>query len=263
MVRQRALFVFGRHVERRRSGRLGLCAECQLCWRTVCGRSTLSFAFCGDNREAALAIIKRCRGRLWGQVPHLCCNRKACMDTSTAFLATFATIEKWLRRTANEDRSATFYQLVDRVAAKNRAVARYCNDLKEYADLRNAIIHERTDGHVIAEPNARAVADFERLCSTLLNPPTVIPMFQLSVKTLTTKDSVGEAITIMRDGSFSQLPILTTSHLTPSHPHLSPFSPSSLSHYPFLSWPWSPLVTTLFFWKSATAFIFGIVETVN
>jgi len=131
------------------------------------------------------------------------------MDTSTAFLATFATIEKWLRRTANEDRSATFYQLVDRVAAKNRAVARYCNDLKEYADLRNAIIHERTDGHVIAEPNARAVADFERLCSTLLNPPTVIPMFQLSVKTLTTKDSVGEAVTIMRDGSFSQLPILS------------------------------------------------------
>ncbi len=134
---------------------------------------------------------------------------KLAMNSANTFLATFTTIEKWLRKTANADRFATFHQLVDRVAATNRAVLRYRNDLKEYADLRNAIIHERTDSHVIAEPNARAVADFERLCATLLVPPTVLPMFQRRVETLTTKDTVGAAVTIMGRGSFSQLPIVS------------------------------------------------------
>jgi CBS domain-containing protein len=81
--------------------------------------------------------------------------------------------------------------------------------LKEFADLRNAIVHERTDGHVIAEPNDRALAELDRLRTALMNPPTVIPKFQITVRSRTLTDSVGEAVTDMRNGSFSQLPILT------------------------------------------------------
>ncbi len=131
------------------------------------------------------------------------------MLNSDAFLAIFSAIESWLRQQVDADRSASFYQLVDRVATRNRAVARYRDDLKEFADLRNAIVHERSDGHVIAEPNERALADFERIRGALLNPPAVIPQFQISVKSRTTTDSVGDAVTDMRNGSFSQLPILS------------------------------------------------------
>ncbi len=131
------------------------------------------------------------------------------MQNSEAFLAHFSAIESWLRQQAEADRSISFYQLVERAASRNRAVARYRDDLKEFADLRNAIVHERTDGHVIAEPNNLAVTDLERLRSTLLNPPTVIPKFQIAVRLRTATDSVGDAVTEMRDGSFSQLPILS------------------------------------------------------
>ena len=114
------------------------------------------------------------------------------MRNSDTFLTIFSAIESWLRQQACSDRSASFFQLVDGVAFRNRAVTRYRDDLKEFADLRNAIVHERSDGHVIAEPNDRAVADFQRVRAALLNPPAVIPKFQKTVQSRATTDSVGD-----------------------------------------------------------------------
>jgi len=130
------------------------------------------------------------------------------MANSEAFLVTFATIEKWLRQMDGADRILPFSKLVEQVALRHSAVDRFRVDLKEYANLRNAIVHERTDGHVIAEPNDRAVADFTRICASLTNPPAVIPKFQVTVKTRTLDESIGDAVREMRVGSFSQLPIL-------------------------------------------------------
>lgn len=131
------------------------------------------------------------------------------MRNSDEFLKIFSAIESWLRQQVGADHSVSFYQLVDRAAGKNHAVARYRDDLKEFADLRNAIVHERSDDHVIAEPNERAVADFGRVRAALLNPPAVIPKFQKAVQSMATTDSLGDAVTVMRNGSFSQLPILS------------------------------------------------------
>jgi CBS domain-containing protein len=90
----------------------------------------------------------------------------------------------------------------------NRTVARYSDDRKEYADLRNAIIHERSDGRVIAEPNNAAVSDLGRLQSVLLNPPKVQPTFQGKVHTREASQALGEAVAVMPEGSFSQLPVM-------------------------------------------------------
>lgn len=129
------------------------------------------------------------------------------MLNSAAFLNTFSSIEAWLRKQVGTDRSVSFHQLVERAAEGNSSVRRYRDDLKEFADLRNAIVHERHDGHVIAEPNDRAVADFARICNALLNPPAVIPQFQRRVQTRDLREHVGQAVSDMRAGSFSQLPI--------------------------------------------------------
>lgn len=132
-------------------------------------------------------------------------------QNSDEFLAAFSGIEKWLRKEAGEDRSATFSQLIEKVSYKSGIIRQYRNDLKEFADLRNAIVHERTDSHVIAEPNDRAVADLKHIESVILAPPRVVPMFQLQVRTRTVSESVGQAVADMRNGSFSQLPIFSDS----------------------------------------------------
>ncbi len=131
------------------------------------------------------------------------------MANSDIFLATFSEIESWLRKQAGVDRGTPFYQLIERASYKNRAVAQYRDDLKEFADLRNAIVHERSDdGHVIAEPNDRSVAAFQIIRTALINPPAVIPRFTKKVLSRPQSDSVGDAVTDMRTGAFSQLPIL-------------------------------------------------------
>lgn len=130
------------------------------------------------------------------------------MRNSDAFLAIFSEVEKWLRAATGADRTASFYQLVERAATSTPALRRYKDDLKEFADLRNAITHERTDDHVIAEPNQRALTDFGRLRTALLQPPSVIPQFQRNVKSREDTEPIGKAVRDMREGSFSQLPVL-------------------------------------------------------
>jgi predicted nuclease of predicted toxin-antitoxin system len=124
-------------------------------------------------------------------------------NNSDTFLDSFTDIERHLRSLGNANRSTSFYQLVDTAARNDRVVARYSSDLKEYADLRNAIVHERSDGHVIAEPNDRAVADLSQLSTLLLNPPKVLPMFQTRVETRETSSPIGEAVQVMYRQSFS------------------------------------------------------------
>lgn len=126
---------------------------------------------------------------------------------SGRFLDAFRAIERSLRKRTGRGKEQGFYSLVDLAADFDAAVRYYRDDLKEFADLRNAIVHERGDGRVIAEPNAWAVARIERIASSLTDPPKVIPLFQLPVCTLGPLDSLARAVRVMLVESFSQIPI--------------------------------------------------------
>lgn len=129
------------------------------------------------------------------------------MSNADEFLNTFNEIERHLRHMTNANKETPFHVLVREAGESHAAVRRFSNDLKEFADLRNAITHERTDGHVIAEPNDRAVADIKRVALLLINPPRVVPQFQKQVLALQTSDPVAEAVKSMLAHSFSQIPI--------------------------------------------------------
>jgi CBS domain-containing protein len=129
------------------------------------------------------------------------------VDGSKRFLNAFVSIERQLQTMLGADRYVPFYQLVDRVATTSRAVRSFKDDLKEYADLRNAIVHERSGGHLIAEPNERAVEHIERIADLIRDTPKVVPKFQRSVTSLSPTDSTADAVALMRRESYSQLPI--------------------------------------------------------
>jgi predicted transcriptional regulator len=123
------------------------------------------------------------------------------------FLDAFARIEKLLRQLACADRTVSFSGLV----ASTRSVPlvrRFEQDLKEYADLRNAIVHERTDGHPIADPYPATVAAIERIADLLTRPPLAIAIVgAIQVKACKPETAVADAARTMRDGNFSQLPV--------------------------------------------------------
>ena len=136
------------------------------------------------------------------------------MLNSKKFLNAFSSIEKYLRDRSPNDRRMPFYELVEVVGVVDRAVRRFEKDLKEYADLRNAIIHERSDGRVIAEPNDQAVSDIERINRLLQKPPVLIPLFQTQVITFSATDSLAAAVKVMLGKSISQVPIYDKEEIT-------------------------------------------------
>ena len=135
------------------------------------------------------------------------------MSSSARFLDAFSAIEKLLRKMSRADRQVSFYQLVDAAAQRSPGVRRHKDDLKEYADLRNAIVHERSDGRAIAEPHESVVSELRRLAVALANPPRVLPLFQTKVHSVEITDRICEVLAFFFPRNFSQVPVMSNGRL--------------------------------------------------
>lgn len=127
---------------------------------------------------------------------------------SDRFINCFAEIEKWLKEQLGTEEHIPFVRMVHSVSEKNKNVNQYKDDLKEFAKLRNVIVHKRYGNKIIAEPNDFIIEQFNRIQTILLDPPKVISHFKMDVITRNAGECVSEAISDMRSGDFSQVPIL-------------------------------------------------------
>jgi predicted transcriptional regulator len=129
-------------------------------------------------------------------------------NNSERFLNAYSTIEHELERILDLKDHRRFFELVERGAKVNPVVERYRFDLKEYSELRNAIVHDRAGGEIIAEPNDEAVAHIERIVKLLLEPPRVAPLFMKEVLTLSISHPVSRAIREFSQMGYTQAPVL-------------------------------------------------------
>lgn len=141
-------------------------------------------------------------------------------DNSKRYLNAYCEIEGALRHITGSGKDS-FRELVKKSAVKNRVIRAYAEDLFEFTDLRNAIVHKRITGEAIAEPHFDTVLELEKIRDVLINPPVVIPLFEREVTISKPDDKIGKAAKIMLHNSFSQVPIyqgrefkgLLTSHI--------------------------------------------------
>jgi predicted transcriptional regulator len=140
-------------------------------------------------------------------------DRQTLMETdrSRRFLNAFHAIEAHLKKLSSRSRAGgsprdTFYGLVDS-AKGDAAVYRFQFDLKEYADLRNAIVHERKGGLPIAEPHPDTVEAIEGILRQLVAPPKLVTKFRKKVQTCRPEDPIRIPARVMRDHNFSQMPV--------------------------------------------------------
>jgi len=132
------------------------------------------------------------------------------MKNSERFLNAFVAIEKYLRSKCGLDQWATFSQLIDVASKTMPEVRRYKDDLREYGELRNAIVHDnRGNSYVIAEPNTAAVDAIEKIRDLIKKPPVIFPLFKIAVLSHDMNDSIGNAIKEMTEKKFSQIPIIS------------------------------------------------------
>ncbi len=131
------------------------------------------------------------------------------MDNAQRFLSAFVQIEKKLRLIAGETRYEKFYRLLAEAGRKNKIVQRYEFQLQEYADLRNAIVHQRDGvGQVIAQPTDEVVDEIEHILEILKEDPPVSRYFLKKVVVCNKDDGILEIQKIMRKNDFSKIPVV-------------------------------------------------------
>ncbi len=130
------------------------------------------------------------------------------MTPSNRFLSAFNRIEKQLKRMIGKDNIPFFGML--KHGSNNAVIRRHTVELKEFADLRNAITHERTDpSFVIAEPHETTVVRIEAIANLLEAPPLVSPKFLLKVISLDAADPISKALTYISKNKCVTIPLLS------------------------------------------------------
>lgn len=122
------------------------------------------------------------------------------------FLTTFNQIEKHLRSLFDATKHIGFKRLVDKLSQSNSLVALYKQDLIEFVELRNAIVH-RSTGQPIAEPYAEVVDRIKELYLKLSNPPTALDIANQPVYTCQTDESIANLVKTMQEKFYVFVPV--------------------------------------------------------
>ena len=134
-------------------------------------------------------------------------------NNAERFLNAYSTIEHEMERILDLKDHKRFFELIDKSARVNPVIERYRFDLREYSELRNAIVHDRSGGEIIAVPTSEVVAKIERIAALLVEPPKVAPLFIREVLTLSGSYPVSRAIRDLSRMSYTQAPVYVNGKL--------------------------------------------------
>src|SRR5437879_3542778 len=120
------------------------------------------------------------------------------------FVRLFNQIDDALRQLTELDRGSGFTQVVRSAKSRSATVRSYEDDLLEFAELRNAIVHDRDFPKVIADPRPEVIVRLEQIAAALITPARVNTFFK-PVHLFTASDPLSAALTEMREHDFSQV----------------------------------------------------------
>ncbi|SHG18866.1 CBS domain-containing protein [Ornithinibacillus halophilus] len=127
---------------------------------------------------------------------------------SERFLTAFNRIEKALRQEMRNSKGIGFSKAVKIMSKHNLNLNRYAEDLLEYAELRNAIVHNRIDtDFAIAEPHNSIVEQIEKIEKSITQPQQVVPVFERKVISFQEDDSLEKVLDTIEQRGFSKFPI--------------------------------------------------------
>jgi len=130
------------------------------------------------------------------------------LKNSDRFLVAFNSIEMAIKEYSNGDYHVPFSRLIQIARVKNGVVNKFYDDLKEFNELRNAIVHNSIDvNHAIAEPHDDVVEKIEYIEREIKQPKRVIPLFQKKVLTFQSSDSLMEMLKAIKRYAYSKFPI--------------------------------------------------------
>lgn len=129
------------------------------------------------------------------------------------FLTTFNKIDKELK-TLLQNNDVGFSKTVRILRNSNAIVKRYSDELLEFAELRNAIVHNTVEmDQAIAEPHDTIVAKIVEIEKKLSRPKKVIDAYACDVYSFQESDTVTNLLTVTLEKGLSKFPIYSGSEL--------------------------------------------------
>lgn len=124
------------------------------------------------------------------------------------FLDAYARIEKILYEIIRETKYVPFSQMITRASRENLIISARANDLRQYHELRNAIVHNRgRENEVIAEPCDSVTDDIEKIADMLESKHELLSIASSPVITVGKDDSISSAYRLMRKMNTSKIPV--------------------------------------------------------
>ena len=139
------------------------------------------------------------------------------MERYEIFMKYYNQIEDFLRREVGGDKYTTFSEGINIVAKRNTHIQRRARELRDYANLRNVLVHQHTEtGKIIAEPTDEAIQEFGTLVNAIINPITLSSLLQPTahVGSFTPDEPLAKALKQMKEHDYSQVVIQNNGRLT-------------------------------------------------
>jgi hypothetical protein len=122
------------------------------------------------------------------------------------FIQLFNQVADFLLQLVNPEKFAAFGRLVDTAATRSAAVHANAAALKQFAMLRNAIVHDADyPPHIVAVPSPKALSKFKQVAQEVLEPRPLIPAFATQVRCFSLNDGLPTVLEFMREHDFSQV----------------------------------------------------------
>lgn len=130
------------------------------------------------------------------------------MDEATRFLNGYARIEKRLNQMMATDEYVPFASLLTMATKKFRVIAMYADRLREFHELRNAIVHRRGEhDEIIAIPCQSTVEEIEHIVNVLENPKKIWTFHETKIRYMNADQTVNEAGQAMMELDSSKIPV--------------------------------------------------------
>lgn len=134
-------------------------------------------------------------------------------ELSERFLNAFCRLEDELRRVTGSGTHESFTMMLDHASRFHAGFSQYRDDLREYAELRNAIVHKRIGDAPIAEPHPEIVERIEAAADILTQAPRLEAHFRKHVEVCSPNDSIKQVLDKMLKGHFNQIPVYNGKHI--------------------------------------------------
>lgn len=125
------------------------------------------------------------------------------------FLDAFSLIESVFKSWNDTKSNVSFSNYVHRYSKRNDIIRQYRDNLLEYSQLRNAIVHDRAGNNsVIAEPHEIVVKEIEHIAKMLTKPPLIKDIELRELVVCQISDNFSDVLKKMSEHGFSQMPVL-------------------------------------------------------